>query len=52
VRGILFDQPHVVAGAGPVLSAAGVADRVAVVAVAFFESVRRERRQPHPPDTA
>ncbi|MGD9796492.1 MAG: methyltransferase [Acidimicrobiia bacterium] len=38
-RGILFDQPQVVAGAGPELAAAGVADRVYVVAGSFFESV-------------
>jgi O-methyltransferase domain len=36
VRGILFDQPHVVAGADPLLRAAGVADRVSVVAGDFF----------------
>jgi hypothetical protein len=38
-RGILFDQPHVVAGAPPVLDAAGVADRCEVVPGSFFESV-------------
>jgi hypothetical protein len=38
-RGVLFDQPHVVAGAPPVLAAAGVADRCAVVAGSFFETV-------------
>jgi hypothetical protein len=38
-RGILFDQPHVVAGAPDVLEAAGVADRCQVVAGSFFESV-------------
>lgn len=37
VRGVLVDQPHVVAGAGPVL--AGVADRVEVVAGDFFAAV-------------
>ena len=36
-RGILFDQPHVVAGAGPIL--APVADRATTVAGSFFESV-------------
>jgi O-methyltransferase domain len=39
VRGILFDQPHVVAGADPVLRAAGVAERVEVAAGDFFQSV-------------
>src|SRR5262249_35810520 len=29
-RGVLFDQPHVVAGAAPLLREAGVADRCAV----------------------
>ncbi len=38
-RGILFDQEHVVSGAGPVLGAAGVLDRCTVVAGSFFESV-------------
>lgn len=38
-RGILFDQPHVVAGAGSVLAATDVADRVEVAAGSFFESV-------------
>ena len=38
-RGILFDQEHVVSGAGPVLSAAGVLDRCEIVAGSFFESV-------------
>jgi hypothetical protein len=39
VRGILFDQPHVVAGAREVLDAAGVAPRCEVVSGSFFESV-------------
>lgn len=39
VRGILFDQPQVVAGANRVLRAAGVADRVSVVSGDFFEEV-------------
>jgi O-methyltransferase domain/Dimerisation domain len=39
VHGILFDLPHVVAGAGPVLVEAGVADRCVVVAGSFFDSV-------------
>jgi hypothetical protein len=39
VRGILFDQPHVVAGAPPVLEDAGVADRVTLEPGSFFERV-------------
>ncbi|HET9000058.1 MAG TPA: methyltransferase [bacterium] len=39
LRGVLFDQPHVVAGSEPVLRAAGVADRCQVVGGDFFESV-------------
>jgi len=39
LRGILFDLPHVVTRAAPVLEAAGVADRVEVVGGSFFESV-------------
>ena len=39
VRGVLFDQPHVVNGAGPVLAAAGVADRCQVIGGSFFDSV-------------
>jgi hypothetical protein len=38
-RGVVFDQPQVVAGAGPVLRAAGVADRCQVVGGDFFEAV-------------
>jgi hypothetical protein len=38
-RGVLFDQPHVVSGAGPILKAAGVADRCQVVGGSFFETV-------------
>ena len=38
-RGILFDQPHVVIAAEPILRAAGVADRCEVVAGSFFEPV-------------
>jgi hypothetical protein len=38
-RGVLFDQPQVVSGAGPILAAAGVADRCQVVGGSFFESV-------------
>jgi hypothetical protein len=36
LHGTLFDLPHVVAGATPVLEAAGVVDRVDVVAGDFF----------------
>lgn len=39
VRGILFDLPHVVSGAGSVLAEAGVAARCEVVGGSFFESV-------------
>jgi hypothetical protein len=39
VEGVLFDQPHVVAGAPSVLEAAGVAGRCEIVAGSFFESV-------------
>jgi hypothetical protein len=39
MHGVLFDQEHVVAGAEPVLRAAGVADRCEVVAGSFFSSV-------------
>jgi ubiquinone/menaquinone biosynthesis C-methylase UbiE len=38
-RGILFDQPGVVAGAEAVLGEAGVADRCEVVGGNFFENV-------------
>jgi hypothetical protein len=41
MRGILLDQPHVVAGAGPVLERAGVAGRCEVVGGSFFEAVPR-----------
>ena len=39
MQGVLFDQPHVVSGAGPILAAAGVADRCEVVGGSFFEAV-------------
>lgn len=39
LRGILFDQPHVVEGAESVLQGAGVLDRCEIVAGSFFESV-------------
>jgi hypothetical protein len=37
--GLVFDQPHVVAGAAEVLAAAGVQGRCRVVGGSFFESV-------------
>ena len=39
LRGIVFDQPNVVAEARPVLDAAGVRDRAEPVGGSFFESV-------------
>jgi hypothetical protein len=39
LRGILFDQPYVVAGAKDLLERAGVADRCEVVSGSFFEAV-------------
>lgn len=39
LHGILFDQPHVVADAGPVLRAAGVANRCDITGGNFFETV-------------
>ena len=39
LRGILFDQAHVVADAGPLLERAGVAARCDVVAGSFFDSL-------------
>jgi hypothetical protein len=38
-RGVLFDRPDVIEGAGATLAGAGVADRVERVAGNFFESV-------------
>ncbi len=38
-RGILFDLPHVVAGAPAVLAAAGVDDRCEIVGGSFFDGV-------------
>lgn len=38
-RGILFDQPQVVAGAPPVLAEQGVQDRVEIAQGSFFEAV-------------
>jgi hypothetical protein len=39
MRGVVMDQPHVVAGSHAVLEGAGVADRCEVVPGDFFESV-------------
>jgi hypothetical protein len=39
VRGVVFDQPGVVAGAGELLAARGLADRCAVVGGDFFAGV-------------
>jgi hypothetical protein len=39
MRGVLFDLPHVVAGAPDVLVGAGVADRCEIVGGSFFETV-------------
>ena len=39
LRGIVFDQPHVVASAGPVLSAGGVVDRCEIIGGNFFDRV-------------
>ena len=53
LRGILYDQPHVVAGARPTLEAAGVADRCDIIGGDFFERRARWRRclpaEAHPP---
>lgn len=38
-RGLLFDQPHVVSEAAPILTSHGVADRCEVAGGSFFESV-------------
>jgi hypothetical protein len=39
VRGVLFDQPHVVSGADVILAAAGVLDRCEIVPGDIFESI-------------
>jgi O-methyltransferase domain/Dimerisation domain len=39
LEGVLFDQPHVVAGADEVLRAAAVADRCRVVGGSFFDGI-------------
>jgi predicted O-methyltransferase YrrM len=42
MRGVLFDQPHVVSRAGELLRAAEVDDRCEVVDGSFFEAVPRD----------
>jgi hypothetical protein len=42
LRGVLFDQPHVVAGADEVLQAAGVADRCRIEPGDFFIEVPKD----------
>jgi hypothetical protein len=39
MHGVVFDQPHVVAGAPAVLEAAGVADRCEIASGSFFDAV-------------
>ena len=39
MRGILFDVPHVIAGAAPLIDAAGVKDRCTTASGDFFEDV-------------
>jgi hypothetical protein len=39
MRGVLFDMPHVIAGAAPLIEAAGVKDRCAAVSGDFFKEV-------------
>lgn len=39
LRGILFDQPHVIEGARQILDAAGVVDRCELVGGSFFDAV-------------
>jgi hypothetical protein len=39
LRGVLFDQPHVVSGAQTILESAGVADRCLIISGSFFDSV-------------
>src|SRR5262245_1647795 len=39
LRGILFDMPHVIAEARPIVEASGVADRCELVGGSFFEAV-------------
>lgn len=42
LRGVVFDQPQVVARAPSVLEAAGVADRCSIVGGSFFDAVPKE----------
>lgn len=39
MRGVLFDQPHVVSGAGEFLRDTGLADRIEVVGGSYFDAV-------------
>ena len=39
MRGVLFDQEHVIAGAGPLIAASGVADRCTTTSGDFFSAV-------------
>jgi hypothetical protein len=39
IHGVLFDQPHVVSGAAPLIERAGVANRCRTVGGDFFEAV-------------
>jgi hypothetical protein len=39
LRGVLFDQPHVVSGAHAMLESTGVADRCQILSGTFFDSV-------------
>jgi len=39
MRGVLFDMEHVIAGAGPLIEASGVADRCTAVSGDFFAAV-------------
>jgi hypothetical protein len=39
VHGVLFDQPHVIAGSAPVLQAAGVVNRCECIGGSFFEAI-------------
>lgn len=39
LRGLLFDQPHVVERARPALDAAGIGDRITVAGGSFFDAV-------------
>ncbi len=39
MRGVLFDLPHVIAGAGPLLEAAGVRERCEIAGGDFFQAV-------------